>query len=137
MLVLGKPFQPCLMFVGKAKSLLQRELLLGAPLGKARSLSLKHYIRLESLISAKHSRLLRTFVNYRHNIFYNIEPRPQGPLLQNFCREFSPQFFSEQNALKDINNCLNTNIYSYSETSDGQSSYPYLYVVHFFNTRVD
>ncbi len=38
---------------------------------------------------------------------------------------------------KNINNCLNTNIYSYLETSGGQSSNPYLNVVHFFNTRVD
>ncbi len=43
----------------------------------------------------------------------------------------------EQHALKNINNCLNTNIYSYLETSGGQSSNPYLNVVHFFNTRVD
>ncbi len=28
----------------------------------------------------------------------------------------------EQNALKNVNNCLNTNIYSYLETSGGQSS---------------
>jgi hypothetical protein len=33
--------------------------------------------------------------------------------------------------LKNVNNCLNTNIYSYLETSDGQSSTPYLNVVHF------
>jgi hypothetical protein len=32
---------------------------------------------------------------------------------------------------------LNTNIYSYLETSGGQSSNPYLNVVHFFNTRVN
>ncbi len=38
----------------------------------------------------------------------------------------------EQHALKNVNNCLNTNIYSYFETSGGQSSYPYLNVVHFF-----
>jgi hypothetical protein len=28
----------------------------------------------------------------------------------------------EQRALKNVNNCLNTNIYSYLETSGGQSS---------------
>ncbi len=38
---------------------------------------------------------------------------------------------------KNVNNCLNTNIYSYLGTSGGQSSNPYLNVVHFFNTRVD
>ncbi len=42
----------------------------------------------------------------------------------------------EHHALKNINNCLNTNIYSYLETSGGQSSNPYLNV-HFFNTRVN
>jgi hypothetical protein len=36
-------------------------------------------------------------------------------------------FTMEQN----INNCLNTNIYSYLETSGGQSSNLYLHVVHF------
>jgi hypothetical protein len=43
----------------------------------------------------------------------------------------------EQHALKNINNCLNTNIYSYLETSGGQSSNPYLNVVHFLNARAD
>jgi hypothetical protein len=43
----------------------------------------------------------------------------------------------EQHALKNVNNCLNTNNYSYLETSGVQSSDPYLNVVHFFNTSVD
>jgi len=43
----------------------------------------------------------------------------------------------EQHALKNLNNGLNTKIYSYLETSGGQSSNPYLNVVYFFNTRVD
>jgi hypothetical protein len=34
---------------------------------------------------------------------------------------------------KNVNNCLNTNIYSYLETSGYQSSNLYLNVVHFFN----
>ncbi len=38
---------------------------------------------------------------------------------------------------KNVYNCLNTNINSYLETSGGQSSNPYLNVVHFFNTRFD
>ncbi len=37
----------------------------------------------------------------------------------------------EQHTLKIVTNCLNTNIYSYLETSGGQSSNPYLNVVHF------
>ncbi len=37
----------------------------------------------------------------------------------------------EQCALKNVNNGLNTNIYSYLDTSGGQSSNLYLNVVHF------
>jgi len=43
----------------------------------------------------------------------------------------------EQHNLKNVNNFLNTNIYSYIETSGGQSSYLCLNVVHFFNTSVN
>jgi hypothetical protein len=43
----------------------------------------------------------------------------------------------EQRTLKIVNNCLNTNIYSYLETSGGQSFNLYLNVVHFFNTSVN
>jgi len=41
----------------------------------------------------------------------------------------------EHHTFKNVNNFLNTNIYSYLETSGGQSSYLYLNV-HFFNTSV-
>jgi hypothetical protein len=44
-------------------------------------------------------------------------------------------FIMEQHALKNVNNCLYTNVYSYLETSGGISHHPYLNVVHFFNTR--
>jgi hypothetical protein len=43
----------------------------------------------------------------------------------------------EQHALKNVNNSLNTNIYSYLETSGGQHYNLYLNVVHFFNTNVN
>jgi hypothetical protein len=43
----------------------------------------------------------------------------------------------EQHALKNVSNCLNTNIYSYLETSDGQSSNLHLNVVHFFYASVN
>ncbi len=43
----------------------------------------------------------------------------------------------EQRTLKNVNNCLYTNVYSYLETSGGISYNPYLNVVHFFNTRVN
>ncbi len=39
--------------------------------------------------------------------------------------------------LKDVNNCLNNNIYSNLETSGGQSSDPYLNVIHFFKASVN
>jgi hypothetical protein len=35
---------------------------------------------------------------------------------------------------KNVNNCLNTNTYSYLETSGGQNSNLYLNEAHFFNT---
>jgi hypothetical protein len=38
----------------------------------------------------------------------------------------------EQRALKIINNCLNTNIFSYLETPGGQSYFLYLNFAHFF-----
>jgi len=41
-------------------------------------------------------------------------------------------FLIKQSALKNVNNSLNTNIYSYLETSGGQSSTLDLNVVHFF-----
>jgi hypothetical protein len=43
----------------------------------------------------------------------------------------------EQHALSNVNNCLNTNIYSYLETSGGQSSNLYLNVVQLFKTSVN
>ncbi len=43
----------------------------------------------------------------------------------------------EQCDLKNVNNYLDTKIYSYLETSCGQSSNLYLDVVHFFNTIVN
>ena len=43
----------------------------------------------------------------------------------------------EQRALKNVNNCLYTNIYSYLETSGDISYNPYLNVVDFFNTGVN
>jgi hypothetical protein len=42
----------------------------------------------------------------------------------------------EQHALKNLSICLNTNNYSYLETSGGQSSNLYLNV-NFFNTNVN
>jgi hypothetical protein len=43
----------------------------------------------------------------------------------------------EQRTLRNVNNYLNTDIYSYLETSGGQSPNLYLKVVRFFNTSVN
>jgi hypothetical protein len=43
----------------------------------------------------------------------------------------------EQRALKNVNNCLNSNIHSYLKTCVGQSTNLYLNVVHFFNNSVN
>jgi hypothetical protein len=43
----------------------------------------------------------------------------------------------EQRTWKIVNNCLNTNIYSYLETSGGQSFNLYINVVHFLNTSLN
>ncbi len=43
----------------------------------------------------------------------------------------------EQHAVKNVNSCMNANIYTYLGTSSGPSSNPYLIVVHFLNTRAD
>jgi hypothetical protein len=43
----------------------------------------------------------------------------------------------EQHALKNLNNCLNNNIYSYLQTSAGQSYNLYLNVVDFFNISIN
>jgi hypothetical protein len=40
----------------------------------------------------------------------------------------------EQHTPKIANDCFNTNIYSYLETSGGQSLYQYLNAIHFCNT---
>jgi hypothetical protein len=47
------------------------------------------------------------------------------------------QLLMEQHALNNMNNCINTNIYSYLDTPGGQSFNPYLNVVHFLNIRAD
>jgi hypothetical protein len=47
------------------------------------------------------------------------------------------QYFNGIASFKNVNNCLNTNICSYLETSGGQISNLYLNAVHFFNTGVN
>jgi hypothetical protein len=42
----------------------------------------------------------------------------------------------EQHTFKNVNSCFNTNIYSYLETSGGQSYNPYLNVVPFLTPEL-
>jgi hypothetical protein len=70
----------------------------------------------------------------------SLRPRPQifvlaGNVLSK--KRSSLSRYMEQQTLKNVNNCLISNIYSYLETSGGQSSNLYLNVVHFFNTCVN
>jgi hypothetical protein len=53
-----------------------------------------------------------------------------------FCDWYKMQQL-EQHTFKNVINYLITNIYSFLETSGGQSSNLYLNVVHFLNTKVD
>jgi hypothetical protein len=66
--------------------------------------------------------------------FYGIGPRGQ------FLKLFTILFFKilmELCTLKNVTNCLNTNIYCYLETSGGKISNLYLNVVRFYNTSVN
>jgi len=51
-----------------------------------------------------------------------------------FCAEST--FFNWTACFKKVNNCINTNIYSYLETFGGQSSNPYLNVVNFWTPEL-
>jgi hypothetical protein len=67
-------------------------------------------------------------VNYDRNMF----------IMQTLVAENGSWFvLMEQHALENVNNCLNTNIYYYLETSGGQHSNLYLNVVHFFDDSVN
>ena len=46
-------------------------------------------------------------------------------------------FYTATVRFKNVSNCLNTNIYSYLETSGAHSSNLYLNAVHFFNNSVN
>ncbi len=65
------------------------------------------------------------------------------PLSDMFCfhsgitDHLSTNIAMEWHGLENLNNCLNTNIYSYLETSGGQSANLYFNIVHFFNTSVN
>ncbi len=69
----------------------------------------------------------------------NFQPQPHlWPCSKWDCDQKVPKCSVDGTALfKNVNNCLNINIYSYLETSGGKSCNLYLYVVCFFNTSVN
>ncbi len=69
MFVNGKPFQPSLMFVGKAGAYPIEEPFRCCTLGQASGLAHKQETRLERLTRDKHSNLLRNFINHRQKGF--------------------------------------------------------------------
>jgi len=77
-----KPFQPNLMFVGKATG----PHLSGAPercfTWVGSGLTRKHYTRLERLVREKHSSFLQKSVNYASKKFYRIGPWSQLKVLE-------------------------------------------------------
>jgi len=55
----------------------------------------------------------------------------------NYLAERAATVAMKQRASKIVNKCFDTNIYSYLETSGGQSLNQYLGVVHFFSNSVN
>jgi len=67
-------------------------------------------------------------------MFYEIGHRP---LFASPGKSYKRLLINGTVHFKKVSNYLNTNIYSYFETSGGQSSNQYLNVVHYFNTSVN
>jgi hypothetical protein len=91
MFVPGKPFQPSLMFAGKARSYPGEAPFRCSNLGKAPGLTHKHKTRLEWLARDKHSSLLRTSVNYGRNKLYSTGP---------WCHKIKTLFFVAETVTK-------------------------------------
>ncbi len=68
----GKPFQPSLTFVGKARSLTQSGTTERRFTGVCSGLTCKHKTRLQRLARDKHSSLSQTFINNICKKLYNI-----------------------------------------------------------------
>jgi hypothetical protein len=56
---------------------------------------------------------------------------------QNDLKSWENPIGMEQRTLKNVNNYLNTNIYSYLETYGGQSSDLCVNIAHLFNTEIN
>jgi hypothetical protein len=71
----GKPFQPHLVFAGKAGAYPSKAPSRCFTLGETPSLTHKYQTRLKRLARDKHSSLSRKSVNYGRNKFYDTGPR--------------------------------------------------------------
>jgi hypothetical protein len=69
---LARPFQPSLIFVGKARRVPYSGVPERCLTWVGLSLTCKYYIRLERSARDKHTSLLRSFINYGCKKFYNI-----------------------------------------------------------------
>ncbi len=77
MFVTGKPFQPSLIFVGKARNFPYSGVHFKCSTHVGSSLIHKHWTILEGIATDKPSSLLRTFVNYGRKKFFIIGPRSE------------------------------------------------------------
>ncbi len=84
MFVLGKPFQPTLMFLGKATSLPLSGTSWRCFTREGSGLTRKHKTRLERLARDKHLSLLQKIVNYLWKSYITLVPG-QFILLLSFC----------------------------------------------------
>ncbi len=76
-----------------------------------------------------------SIINIQNTIMYSLKLNIIYIFLEILTKE---HFMSmKQHALKSVNICWNINIYSYLETSGGQSCNLYLNLVQFFNSSVN
>jgi len=83
-----------------------------------------HKIMIQFCKNIKILGLSKNFVQHSADFLYMESPK-------NVVRNV----MSGKMCFKNVNNYLNTNIYSYLETSGGQSTNLFINVAHFFNTR--
>ncbi len=91
----------------------------------------------QRLSIVKNSNLLVQFVSYKGKKCCEYGPRWPALIRKILYEVFLLETRNGTAPFKNVNNCWYTNIYSYLETSSGQSSNPYLNFVHFSNTWAD
>ncbi len=94
----------------------------------------KHQTSLERLADEKHSSLFDPFANECLSLAEHFQP--YMPTLDQSRQGHTLQHNGTARS-KNVNNCLNTNISFYLETSGGQNSNLYLNVALIFNISVN